>query len=154
MEKKLTINTNHVMSGASARADERMMRKESKLYRNNLFSYQLSLFERVHSIEVLQTAFKAVRSNGGAPGIDGISVEDFESRLPQELSRLEMELKSWTYNPSPVRRVEIRKPGGAEARRPTSRRPHETMTKTTKTTTKSPNLMERSIINFRLSRIP
>jgi RNA-directed DNA polymerase len=82
----------------------------------NLFNYQQRLFERICSVEELELAFKAVRRNGGAPGIDGLTIEEFEKRLPQELSRLKKELESWTYKPSPVRRVEIPKPGGAGVR--------------------------------------
>lgn len=48
--------------------------------------------------------------------MDGVTIEDFESRLPQELSRLQMELESWTYKPMPVRRVEIPKPDGKGVR--------------------------------------
>jgi group II intron reverse transcriptase/maturase len=53
-----------------------------------------------------------VKKNKGSPGIDGVTIEDFESRLIEELSLLKEELESWTYKSSPVRRVEIPKPGG------------------------------------------
>jgi len=53
-----------------------------------------------------------VKKNKGSPGIDGVTVAEFGSRLGEELSRLKEELESWTYKPSPVRRVEIPKPGG------------------------------------------
>jgi RNA-directed DNA polymerase len=78
----------------------------------DLCNYQQTLFERVCSIEELQIAFKAVRRNRGAPGIDGVSVERFEEQLSEELSQLKRELESWSYKPSPVRRVEIPKPQG------------------------------------------
>lgn len=68
------------------------------------------------SIEDLEAAFKAVKTNGGAPGVDGITIEEFESRLPEELRQLKNEVESWTYKPSPVRRVEIPKPGKAGIR--------------------------------------
>lgn len=82
----------------------------------DLFSYQLSLFERICSRETLLDAFHAVRRNGGAPGIDGVTVEEFESRLSQEVGQLKKDIESWSYEPSPVRRVEIPKPGGAGVR--------------------------------------
>jgi retron-type reverse transcriptase len=53
-----------------------------------------------------------VKKNKGAPGVDGVTIAAFESRLDEELDRLKAELESWTYKPSPVRRVEIPKPGG------------------------------------------
>ena len=57
-----------------------------------------------------------VRRNRGAPGIDGVSIQDFEVNLDEELSQLQQELTTWTYQPSPVRRVEIPKPDGKGVR--------------------------------------
>ena len=70
------------------------------------------LFERLCEIEWLRAAFKSVKKNKGSPGIDRVTIKDFESNLNEELSQLKRELESWTYKPSPVRRVEIPKPGG------------------------------------------
>ena len=70
------------------------------------------LFEELCRIEWLGAGFKRVRKNKGSPGIDGVTIAAFESRLDEELSQLQQELESWTYKPSPVRRVEIPKPGG------------------------------------------
>ncbi len=78
----------------------------------NLLNYQEALFERVCSVEELRMAFKAVRRNRGAAGIDGVTVEAFENRLDEELVRLSDELRNWTYCPQPVRAVEIPKPTG------------------------------------------
>ena len=64
------------------------------------------------SQEALKEAFRAVKRNKGAPGIDAIRVEDFEANLEQEIAKLQKELQDWTYCPSPVRRVEIPKPSG------------------------------------------
>ena len=52
-----------------------------------------------------------MKKNKGAPGIDGITIETFESNLDEELARLRKDLESWRYKPEPVRRVEIPKPG-------------------------------------------
>lgn len=82
----------------------------------NLFNYQQNLFGRICSIVELELAFKLVKRNGGAPGVDGVTIEEFESRLPEELRQLKKDLESWTYEPKPVRRVEIPKPGGAGVR--------------------------------------
>lgn len=74
--------------------------------------FHASLFENACSLNSLWTAFKAVKKNKGSSGIDGITIEEFEARLPEELGQLKKELESWTYKPSPVRRVEIPKPNG------------------------------------------
>ncbi len=82
----------------------------------DLFSCQQSLFERICSIEELTDAFRLVRRNGGAPGVDGVTIKEFETRLSKELEQLKKDIESWNYEPSPVRRVEIPKPGGAGIR--------------------------------------
>jgi RNA-directed DNA polymerase len=78
----------------------------------NLFNFEQGLFERVCSIEELQAAYKTVRSNHGAPGVDGVTVEEFGERLNRELPKLKFELENWKYKPQPAKRVEIPKPGG------------------------------------------
>jgi len=42
----------------------------------------------------------------GKPGIDGVSIADFEVNSDEEPSQLQQELSNWTYQPSLVRRVE------------------------------------------------
>jgi group II intron reverse transcriptase/maturase len=64
----------------------------------------------------LREAFVAVKRNKGAPGVDSVKVEDFESKLDQEILQLKKELESWTYKPRPVKRVEIPKPNGGGMR--------------------------------------
>lgn len=70
------------------------------------------LLERILSRENLITAWKRVKANKGAAGIDKMTIEDFpafnRSRRPQILDSL----MAGTYQPSPVRRVEIPKPTG------------------------------------------
>ena len=78
----------------------------------DLFTEQDRLFEELCTIERLRAGFRAVKKNKGSPGVDGVTIDEFGSRLHEELSQLKAELESWTYQPSPVRRVEIPKPGG------------------------------------------
>ncbi len=81
-----------------------------------LFTETEMLFERLCSTDLLRVAFKAVKANGGNPGIDGITIEEFETTLEEELARLKAELISWSYKPKAVRRVEIPKPGNKGVR--------------------------------------
>jgi len=74
------------------------------------------LFEDLCYASYLRIGFEQVKENKGKAGIDGVSVQDFECRLEEELSRLQQELLNWTYKPSPVRRVEIPKPDGQGVR--------------------------------------
>jgi group II intron reverse transcriptase/maturase len=78
----------------------------------DLLTDEQRLFEHLCTTHWLEAGFRQVRKNKGSPGIDGVTIAEFESRLDEELGRLREELESWTYNPSPVRRVEIPKPGG------------------------------------------
>ena len=76
------------------------------------------LFENLCSTLYLGIGFILVKRNRGKPGIDGVRIADFEANLDEELSQLQQELSNWTYQPSPVRRVEIPKPGGKGMRLP------------------------------------
>ena len=57
-------------------------------------------------------AYKRVKANGGAPGVDGQTVEDFETNLKDNLYRLWNRMSSGTYFPPPVLRVSIPKRSG------------------------------------------
>jgi RNA-directed DNA polymerase len=68
--------------------------------------------EEVVRRENLMTAYKRVVRNGGAPGVDGMSVEDLMPWCREHWARIREELLGDRYRPQPVRRVEIPKPGG------------------------------------------
>ena len=57
-------------------------------------------------------AFKKVKANQGAAGVDGQSIQDFEAGLTNNLYKLWNRLSSGSYFPPPVQRVLIPKPGG------------------------------------------
>jgi RNA-directed DNA polymerase len=85
--------------------------KQSKARQRNLFIDDRSLFEKLCDLHNLQAGFKAVKKNGGAPGVDEVTVEEYASRLDKELAQLKKDLEGWSYKPNPVRRVEIPKAG-------------------------------------------
>ena len=62
--------------------------------------------------ELMLAAFKAVRRNRGAAGVDKVSIEMFEANLDQNLLALMRQLKEGSYQPLPARRVYIEKGGG------------------------------------------
>ena len=70
------------------------------------------LLEEVLRRENMLSAFRRVRSNRGAPGIDGMTVEQLGDYLKVEWPRIREELLKGTYRPAPVRQVEIPKPNG------------------------------------------
>src|SRR6202022_1144124 len=57
-------------------------------------------------------AFKSVKANQGAAGVDGQSIEDFEANLSGNLYKLWNRMSSGSYFPPPVRRVDIPKASG------------------------------------------
>ena len=83
---------------------------------SDLLIEEQRLFDTLCSTLYLSVGFEQVKKNKGKPGIDGVSIADFEACLDEELSQLQQELTDWTYKPSPVRRVEIPKPGGKGVR--------------------------------------
>ena len=60
----------------------------------------------------LQRALKQVRQNKGAPGIDGMSVDELPDYLRHHWPEIRAQLEAGRYRPQPVRRVEIPKPDG------------------------------------------
>ena len=73
------------------------------------------LYDKVYREDILNHAYQLARANHGAPGVDGESFEDIEAKGLQEwLNGLREELHDQTYEPQPVRRVMIPKPGGGE----------------------------------------
>ncbi len=79
------------------------------------FEDKRSLFEKILDTYNLKIAFKRVKANKGAPGIDGITIEEYEQNLKKNLisSRKRSEL---VLQPTPVKRVEIPKPNGKGTR--------------------------------------
>ena len=57
-------------------------------------------------------AYKRVKANQGGAGADGLTLEEFEENLANNLYRLWNRLASGSYMPPPVKRVEIPKAGG------------------------------------------
>jgi RNA-directed DNA polymerase len=74
------------------------------------------LLEEICTESNLMIAFKLVKKNKGAPGIDGKTIEDFEQNLIEEINQIKQEVLNWKYKPTPVKRVEIPKPDGKGVR--------------------------------------
>lgn len=70
------------------------------------------LWEKIFSRENLQAALKRVRENKGAPGVDGMTVEELEGHLKEHWPSIREKLEQGEYQPSPIKRQEIPKPGG------------------------------------------
>ena len=73
---------------------------------------QDDLLDKMLERNNLRLAYQRVVHNGGAPGIDGVTVKDLQAHLKERWDTVKAELLEGTYKPAPVRRVEIPKPGG------------------------------------------
>jgi RNA-directed DNA polymerase len=70
------------------------------------------LMEAVCERENLKAALRQVRANKGSPGVDGMTVVGLKDFLKQHWPAIREQLLNGTYEPKPVRRVEIPKPDG------------------------------------------
>jgi len=70
------------------------------------------LMERVVERSNVKAALKRVRQNQGSPGVDGMTVDELPKHLVESWQRLRAQLLDGSYQPKPVRRVEIPKSGG------------------------------------------
>jgi RNA-directed DNA polymerase len=75
------------------------------------------LMERVLTPENLRKAWRQVKANHGAPGVDGMTIEDFPAFAREHWPSIRQAVRDETYQPSPVRRTEIPKPHGQGKRR-------------------------------------
>ena len=71
-----------------------------------------TLMERVVEPANMQLAWRKVRANRGAPGPDGITLEEFATTFPKEWPEIRQQLLEGTYQPGAARRKSIPKPGG------------------------------------------
>ena len=72
------------------------------------------LLQAVLSSDNLARAWKRVKANKGAPGIDGVTVEAFPTHAREHWPALREQIEGGRYRPQAVRRVEIRKPEGGK----------------------------------------
>src|SRR5438046_5706364 len=73
------------------------------------------LYDKICREDILRHAYAVARANAGAPGVDGMTFERIDaSGVEVWLEGLREELVSKRYQPQPVRRVKIPKPGGGE----------------------------------------
>ena len=72
------------------------------------------LLEAILHRDNLNAAYLRVKRNGGAPGVDGMAVEEMLPYLKDHKEELLASIRAGWYNPKPVRRVEIPKPDGGK----------------------------------------
>ena len=70
-----------------------------------------SLVDKVYKQKNREIAWECVKANRGSGGVDGQSLEEFAAQVDQQLGRMQRELQEDTYQPQPVRQVQIPKAG-------------------------------------------
>jgi RNA-directed DNA polymerase len=75
------------------------------------------LMEEVCELENCKQALQRVKANKGSPGVDGMTVDELPDYLKQHELEIGEQLQNGTYQPQPVRRVEIDKPDGGGKRK-------------------------------------
>lgn len=75
-----------------------------------------SMIDKVYALPNLRKAFARVRANGGAAGVDHVTVAEFERRLEANLEKMARELREGSYRPQAIRRQWIAKLGSKEKR--------------------------------------
>lgn len=73
-----------------------------------------SLIDKIYNKSNILEAFKRVKKNKGAPGIDGETVQNFECLLEERINEIHCELKNGDYKPNAVRRTYIEKDDGSK----------------------------------------
>lgn len=75
-----------------------------------------SLIDKVYAQRNLQAAFAQVKANGGAAGVDHVTIEKFAEQLEANLIRVSAQLRTGEYQPQAVRRKWIPKPASKQQR--------------------------------------
>ena len=70
------------------------------------------LLEQVLSRSNMQTAWKRVKANKGAHGVDGMAIDQFQTYARMGWPKIRNALEAGNYQPKPVKRVDIPKPSG------------------------------------------
>ena len=79
-------------------------------------SVWFSLIDKIYATKTLELAWAKVQSNAGACGVDGITVKHFAKDSHNRLLVVNQHIREGTYQPKPVKRVMIPKPGSSEKR--------------------------------------
>lgn len=106
----MTVRSNNPID--KARQLQRRLYVTAKRSRGRRFH---ALFDRICRGDVLAEAWRRVRANQGAAGVDGETLRGIEQQGVEEFLReLRERLRSGRYRPQPVRRVYLAKPGGGQ----------------------------------------
>ena len=109
-------SVSHALGVDRVRALQRVLYRCAKQDKDRRFH---ALYDKVARSDVMRRAWREVRANRGAPGVDGITIEQVvRFGVDEFLDQLAARLRAGTYRPRPLRRVYIPKPGKPGQLRP------------------------------------
>ena len=104
----------HDETGESGTGSSPIEEQQNFTARNEPPNLAVNLMEKICNRTNLNQAYKRVKANKGAPGIDGITIEQLGDHIRNHKEQLIQSLLDGSYKPQPVRKVMIPKPGGGE----------------------------------------
>lgn len=96
----------------AGRKHRRRKRLSEQMEKEMVQHEAIGQWEIIFSRSNLFVAMERVQANGGAAGVDGKTVEELPEHLKAHWASIREKLEAGTYQPSPVRGVEIPKPSG------------------------------------------
>lgn len=107
-------NVCHAKAGESGTGTSMREEQQTNTTNDKTCALAMDLMEKICIRANLNRAYKRVKANKGAPGIDSITVEQLDNYIRQNKEQLTQSLLAGNYKPQPVRKVSIPKPGGGE----------------------------------------
>ena len=101
-------------NAASVKEPQSQQSDSANAKQPSLGSFQNDLMEKIVDTTNMEQAWKNVRRNAGAPGPDGITVDEFPEWLAPRWPEIRQQLLNGTYRPAAARRKSIPKPDGSE----------------------------------------
>ena len=111
-DEALMASLRHGVTGKGGTGAGTNEERQSPAARSEKLALAYDVMEQVASSANLNQAYKRVKANKGAPGVDGMTVDDLRGWVVDNRERLIVSLLDGSYRPQPVRGVEIPKPGG------------------------------------------
>lgn len=110
--QELTNIRQFQLTGGAEKIQEFQRKLYEKAKANPKFRFY-SLYDKTYRTDILEEAYRRVKANGGASGVDGMTFEDIKAKgVIEYLAELQEELKEEKYKPKPVKRVYIPKANG------------------------------------------
>jgi RNA-directed DNA polymerase len=114
---QLTLDFRSTLTGEAGKATTEAVESQQAAHAIESPASTNRLIEEVCERANLREALRRVKANKGSAGVDGMTIDEITEHLKQHWPAIREQLLSGTYEPKPVRRVEIPKPDGVGVRK-------------------------------------